>query len=66
MWMVIHMAKSEAAANDARDCLAREGFLVKLRPVYRSVSAQENYFELLVLRSEAQEARLLLMDRGLC
>lgn len=66
MWMVIHMTKSETAANDAKDCLAQEGFMVKLRPVYRAVSAQDNYFELLALRSEAEEARQLLVERGLC
>jgi len=59
------MAKSEAAGLEARDRLIQEGFLVKLRPVYRAVNSADNYYELLVLRSEAQEARQILLDYGL-
>jgi len=64
MWMVVHMAKSQAAAGEIRDCLAKEGLLVRLHPVYRSVSAQENYYEIQVLQSEVQEARAILLERG--
>ena len=65
MWIVIHMVKSETAGQEARDQLTREGFLAKLRPVYRTTNSMENYFELLVPRSEAQEARQVLIDHGL-
>ncbi len=65
MWMVVHMAKSETAAEKVRAYLAEEGLLVRVRPVYRSVPSQENYFEIQVLQSEVQEARALLLERGL-
>ncbi len=66
MWMVIHMAKSLALAQEMRALLANEGFLVKVSPVYRAVSDEDNYYELMVPESEAAEARQTLMDRGLC
>lgn len=65
MWMVVHMAKSQAAAEEIRDCLTKEGLLVRLHPVYRSVSSQENYYEIQVLQSEVREARCILLERGL-
>ena len=65
MWVVVHMAKSGDAAEQVRACLAQEGVLVRVHPVYRSVSSQENYFEIQVLQSEVQEARGILLERGL-
>ena len=65
MWMVVHMARSQAAAQEIGDCLAKEGLLVRLHPVYRSVATQENYYEVRVLESEMQEARSILLERGL-
>ena len=64
MWMVVHMARSQAAAEEISDCLTREGLLVRLHPVYRSVSARENYYEIQVLQSEVREAREILLERG--
>ena len=66
MWMVIHMAKSRALAKAIGQRLEREGFLARLNPVYRAVSDEENYFELMVPESEAKEARQVLVDDGLC
>jgi len=66
MWMVVHMAKSKTLALSICQLLEREGFLVKLSPVYRARSDEENYFELMVPESEAAEARQVLLDRGLC
>jgi hypothetical protein len=64
MWIVIHMAKSLQLAQSVHDLLAREGFLVRLRPIYRTLSEDENYYELKVPESEAQEARQVLLDHG--
>ncbi len=64
-WVAIHMARSEQAANDARDALTAEGFLVRIHPVFRGVSAQENMYEIQVLRGEMREARAVLMERGI-
>ena len=65
MWMVVHMARSQAAAEEICDCLTKEGLLVRLHPVYRSVASQENYYEVRVLESEMQEARNILLECGL-
>jgi len=65
MWMVVHMARSQAAAEEVCDCLTKEGLLVRLHPVYRSVASQDNYYEVRVLESEMQEARSILLERGL-
>jgi len=65
MWMVVHMTKSQAAAKQVSDCLTKEGLLVRLHPVYRSLTSQENYYEVRVLESEMQEARSILLERGL-
>ncbi len=66
MWMVVHMARSLSLAQTLREKLEREGFLVRLSPVYRAVSDDENYFELMVPESEAVEARQVLLDVGYC
>ncbi len=65
MWLVIHMAKSRAAAEALKDALLGEGFLVKMNPVYRALADEENYFELMVPEGEAKEARQVLLNRGL-
>lgn len=66
MWIVIHMAKSLALAQRLRKLLAEDGFFVKILPIYRGISDENNYYELMVPQSEAAEARQSLMDRGLC
>lgn len=64
MWVVIYMAKSLIRAQSACDLLVKEGFLVRKRPVYRTLSDDENYFELKVPELEAEEARQVLSDHG--
>ncbi len=64
-WVAIHMARSEQAAFAARDVLTAEGFLVRVHPVFKGVSAQENIYEIQVLRAEMQEARAALVERGI-
>lgn len=65
MWIVIHMVQSETAANEALAFLTAEGFMVRARPVYRSIGSDDNYYELLALRSEAHEARRLLLEQNI-
>ena len=65
MWIVVHMAKSEKGAMEIEDMLKREGFMVKHRAVYRNVPSSENYYEILVLGAEAEEARQVLMENGI-
>ena len=56
MWIVIHMVRSHSQAQTVHDRLA----------VYRAVSEEENYFEIMVPEAEAAEARQVLLDQGLC
>ena len=63
--IVIHMAHSENSANEILALLQREGILARSRRVYRSVSSEENYYEIMVLGAEAVEARQLLIENNL-
>ena len=64
-WMVVHMAHGRQRADNVEALLQAEGFLVKRRQLDRSVSETDGAYELLVLKSEAHEAREFLMDKGL-
>lgn len=64
MWLVITLAKSKSLADQIAKTLETEGILVKIRPVYKMHADEENYYELLVLKAEAQEARELLLENG--
>lgn len=66
MWMVIHMARSLSVAQTIRELLTREGFLVKMTPVYRALGSEENLYEMMVPELEAAEARQVLLDHGIC
>ena len=63
-WLTIQVLHSAEQVDAARDLLEQEGFLVNVRPLAHSVSQGENCFEIMVLKSEASEARDLLMERG--
>ena len=64
-WKVIHMAHSEKNAKEILALLEREGFLARGKQVYRTVSSEENYYEIMALGSEAVEARQLLIENNL-
>ena len=64
-WKVIHMARSEKHAQAILKMLEQEGFLARSRQVYRSVSSEDNYYEIMVLGSEAVEAQQLLIEKNL-
>jgi hypothetical protein len=63
MWVVIHIAKNADSAIRIRSLLKAEGFMVKIRRVFKDVPREENCFEVRVLASEAEEARDVLVDR---
>ena len=65
LWMVVYMAHGKQRADNVESLLQAEGFLVKRRQLDRAVSESDGAYELLVLKSEAQEAREFLMDNGL-
>ena len=61
MWVVICIVKGRLAQK-ARDILLKEGLLVELRPVGKK---EADNCEILVLESEAMEAREILTMRGI-
>lgn len=64
-WKVIHMAHSEKNANEILALLESEGILARSKQVYRTVSSEDNYYEIMVLGSEAVEAQQLLIENNL-
>ena len=62
MWVVVQIAKSAESAAEAQKILKDEGFLTKLREVYKGVPPEQNMYEIRVLASEAQEAREILLE----
>ena len=64
-WKVIHMAHSEKNAKEILALLEGEGILARSKQVYRAVSSEENYYEIMALGSEAVEARQLLIENNL-
>ena len=64
MWTVVYMARTKAMADHINKLLVREGFLIKLKPVYRNVPEEENYYEILAPKTEAQEVHNILMENG--
>ena len=64
-WKVIHMAHTEKNAKEILALLEREGFLARSKQVYRTVSSEDNYYEIMVLGSEAVEAQQLLIENNL-
>ncbi len=63
MWVVISIARDKAAAQKAKDVLDAEGILVDLRPITKKVEL--GTYEILVLESEALEARDILSESGI-
>ncbi len=64
-WKVIHMARSEKHAKAILALLEQEGILARSKQVYRTVSSEDNYYEIMVLGSEAVEAQQLLIENNL-
>lgn len=63
-WIVIHMERSQLQAQRLSQKLMDEGVLVRLKPVYKNKSEQDNYYELLVLQSELEAAREIFIEKG--
>jgi len=64
-WKVIHIARSESNALRLVAALEKEGFLARTRQVHRTLSPEENYYEIMVPGTEAMEAHQLLTDSQL-
>jgi len=64
MWVTIHIVDSKPTADKIVRILSDKGFLVKTRPVYKNVFSKGNHYEILVLKSEAYDARDVLLLNG--
>ena len=65
MWLVVGMASSKKAAVTMQKALESEGILVKLRNVSSKAKDGGDTYEILVLESEATQAREILLEHGL-
>ncbi len=64
MWMVVGMAGSAKKAAQMLRSLEEEGILVKLRNVSAKAQTNGDTIEVLVLQSEADAAREILVENG--
>ncbi len=65
MWLVVGMAGSKKAAVTMQRTLESESILVKLRNVSSKAKDGGDTYEILVLESEATQAREILLEHGL-
>nr|WP_122012988.1 hypothetical protein [Maliibacterium massiliense] len=65
MWVVVQMAQGKEAQQRSVSHLEREGILVRVRPLYKNVAEAQNYYEISVLASEAEEAQHVLLEHGI-
>lgn len=64
MWTVVYMAQSKDIATELQELLAKEGILVKLRPISRNHDNNHNYYEVLVPEAEVEEAHNVIIEKG--
>ncbi|MGI6188891.1 MAG: hypothetical protein GX041_01155 [Clostridiales bacterium] len=62
MWVVIYMAEGKKKADKVLELLTNEGFLVKTKPVYKNTAPEDNYYEIIVPKSEAHEAHKAIVE----
>lgn len=64
MWMVVAMANNQSMADSMQKVLEQEGVLVEVRNASVRAKQVSNAFEILVLESEADSSREILLDSG--
>ena len=64
LWRVIYIARGERQAQSIEEALSEAGFLVNRRDADDPDGRAED-IEIKVLDSEAEEARMFLMEQGL-
>lgn len=64
MWMVVGVANNQSMADRMQNVLENEGMLVKIRNASVRAKQQGSTFEIMVLESEADFAREVLLDNG--
>lgn len=65
MWIVVGMASSIKTAAKMQKALESEGILVKLTNVTKKIKSSDDTYEILVLESESDSAREILLENGL-
>ena len=65
MWTVIHIASNRAQAEMLKSLLESEGLMSDVRAAGISMLG-DGLFEVMVLESEAEEAREILCETGGC
>lgn len=65
MWIVVGMASSIKSAAKMQKALESEGILVKLTNVTKKIKSSDDTYEILVLESESDSAREILLENGL-
>lgn len=65
MWIVVGMAGNQELADKMKGILESEGILVKLRNISVRANTKGNTYEVLVLESESDSAREILLENGL-
>ena len=64
MWMIVGMANNQSIAESMQKVLEREGVLVKVRNAAVRAKQASNAYEILVLESEADSSREILLENG--
>lgn len=64
-WKVIHITRSQSNEETLLAALEKEGFMARSHQVSRSLSSQENYYEIMVPGAEAMEAYQVLIENNL-
>ena len=62
LWRVIYIARGEKQAQEIEELLTQAGFMVDRRRLVSDLATDD--VEIKALESEAEEARLYLMERG--
>ena len=64
MWTVVYMAQNKELAEKIQKILTNEGLLAKIRPINKNKDVEDNYYEVLVIQSEVEEAHNIIIENG--
>ena len=64
MWIVVGVAGNQTLADKMQKELESEGILVKVRNASARAKQQGSTFEIMVLKSEADFSREVLLEKG--
>ena len=65
LWTVIHVTRGQPKTWEILNALKAEGFMARAQQMSRTMTGEENDFEILCLASEAAEAHQFLIEHGL-